>query len=73
MIDGNAIFDNEGIADLGSGFVLVRQPDGQYALAGAILSQDEVYNLGLALARLADVQFSGPRETAQITFREGGE
>ena len=59
MIDGNAIFDNEGVADLGSVFVLVRQSNGQYTLDGVTLSRDEVYNLGLALARLADVQFSG--------------
>ena len=64
MIDGNAIFDEEGVAYLGRGFMLIHRSDGKYTLARddtmrAILSQDEVYNLGLALTRLADVQFNG--------------
>ena len=57
MIDAGAIFDNEGVAYLGRGLVLARVPDGRYVLSGThsvALTQDELYNLGLVLARLSD-------------------
>ena len=61
MIDGNAIFDNEGVAFLGNGIVLSRTESGLYYITAndEAMSQDEVYSLGIALARLAHVQFSG--------------
>ena len=65
MIDGNAIFDNEGVADLGRGFTLTDWLDGRYLFSSmgnhATLSRDEVYNLGIALARLSDAQSSGKK------------
>lgn len=55
MIDGDAIFDAEGVANLGRGLALARLQDGTYVLSGThhvALGQDEGYNLGIALARL---------------------
>lgn len=55
MIDGNAVFDVHGVANLGSGIVL-RRSGGIYTFnfpeTLRDLSQDDVYTLGTALARL---------------------
>lgn len=58
MIYAGAIFDQEGIANLGKNLALARLPAGGYVLSGThnvALTQDELYNLSLALGRLSEV------------------
>lgn len=60
MIDGNAIFDKDGLAQLGDNAFVVRD-HGRYRIFVDIgeLTQDELYNLGLVLTRLAEGKGAG--------------